>query len=258
MHLRKGGVYRIVGPRSELSEVQSHLEAATDQRGGSGPDLSEVALVRALADIALTETTPGEGILEVTRRGRTLAKLREADMNVALSVDPSRGRIIDSMAAASFESRCELHESGPLPASSSPVRYDAPELFLREYFDVLCWPKSVVAQRGLLTPDSFRHHQRKVLRHMQLRDAGPRFAVAPARADFERLDGPYFHLDNEHRGFFGHALTEQLSRLWAWQESKHRDPDLRLLVLSTAAGRSRNGSWSCWRRRALIAATLRS
>jgi capsular polysaccharide biosynthesis protein len=85
-------------------------------------------------------------------------------------------------------------------------------------------------QRGLLTPDTFRHHQQKGLRHMQLRDAGPRFAVAPAPRGWDRLHGTYFHLDNEHRGFFGHAVTEQVSRLWAWQRAKQLVPDLRVLM----------------------------
>jgi capsular polysaccharide biosynthesis protein len=46
----------------------------------------------------------------------------------------------------------------------------------------------------------------------------------------ERLPGAYFHLDNEHRGYFGHALTEQVSRLWAWPQAKEQFPDLRVLV----------------------------
>jgi capsular polysaccharide biosynthesis protein len=79
-------------------------------------------------------------------------------------------------------------------------------------------------------PDTFRHHTR-TLEHQRLREVAPGHVRPPFRvAGAARLPGTYYHLDNEHRGFFGHLLTEQVSRLWGWQEAKARHPDARLLV----------------------------
>jgi capsular polysaccharide biosynthesis protein len=64
-----------------------------------------------------------------------------------------------------------------------------------------------------------------------LRDSWPRFAVTPKNEPpARRLEGTYFHLDNEIRGFFGHALTEQVSRLWAWREAQERYPGIKVLL----------------------------
>ena len=171
------------------------------------------------------------GRLSVTRQGRTLAKLRETEMNEALAADPSRGRIIASVAAMAFDSRCVLRSSGRARKGRTQKRYEAPALYLREYVDVSCRPKSVVIQRGLLCPDTYRHHLGHRLSHKSLKDAGPRFALAPRNEPpIHRLEGTYFHLDNEIRGFFGHALTEQVSRLWAWEQAKGMYPDIKVLL----------------------------
>ncbi|MDN5893832.1 MAG: glycosyltransferase family 61 protein [Nocardioides sp.] len=44
------------------------------------------------------------------------------------------------------------------------------------------------------------------------------------------LEGTWCHLDNELRGHFGHAMTEQLSRMWAWEQVKERFPEAKALV----------------------------
>ena len=89
----------------------------------------------------------------------------------------------------------------------------------------------MVIQRGLLCPDTYRHHLNKNLTHKSLKDAGRRFVVAPRNEPpARRLEGTYFHLDNEIRGFFGHALTEQVSRLWAWQQARARYPGIKALL----------------------------
>jgi capsular polysaccharide biosynthesis protein len=49
-------------------------------------------------------------------------------------------------------------------------------------------------------------------------------------AEAERLEGTYFSWDSEHPGHFGHILTEQVSRLWAWEIAKAAYPDIRMLV----------------------------
>lgn len=216
LHLQPGGSYVVPDPAvgDQVARIAADLSA---RRGGPFAG-------------AVGEVTRGPDGLEVQRRGRTLVKLREDEMNAALETDPGRGRILTSVAAESFESRCALRESRPRPGARQPVSYAAPELFLREYRDVICRPKSVVEQRGIVTPDTFRHHMARRLRHKRLTDVGPRHVAAPARLPGERLEGTFFHLDNEIRGYFGHALTEQVSKLWAWPEVRRRHPEAKALV----------------------------
>lgn len=232
LHLRRGGSYRVGEP---AASAVRELVLALQGGAGTGSRRSDAALAAAVGRVSA-----GERVTEVTRVGRTVAKLREAEMNAALQADPLRGRIIDSVPGVSFESACVLRMSRPRKKDLACASYQAPDLYLREYRDVVCRPKSVVVQRGLLTPDTFRHHQGRKLTHMQLRDAGPRFAVAPAPGEVERIEGTYYHLDNEHRGFFGHALTEQVSRLWGWRHARQEFPDARVLV-SVNRGRGMAG-----------------
>ncbi len=199
LHLRDGGVYRTG------AEVT--------------PDIAD-----------LSEWVEGVGDGSIVRRGNGLAKLREAEVDLALEQDPSRGRVLATKPGVRFESACVLRTSRPKSSRRTPPAYDVPALAVREYADVVCRPKSVVEQRGLLLPDTYRHHLAKRLKHMSLRDVTDRFAVAPEAGEEEPLAGSYFHLDNEHRGFFGHALTEQVSRLWGWDLAREADPDVRVLV----------------------------
>ena len=227
LHLKPGGSYRVPAHDVATADAVSALMARLRRAHADGSKLTpaEQALVAAIK-----ETHRDDEWLEVARKGRTLAKLREPEMNAALEEDPSRGRIVRSVPAVSFESRCAVRESSARPGDPHKKQYDAPELFLREYRDVVCRPKSVVTQRGLLTPDTFRHHQARRLTHKRLRDAGRGFAVAPVPGDVRRLDGTYFHLDNEIRGFYGHATTEQISRVWAWPAARREFPDARVLL----------------------------
>jgi capsular polysaccharide biosynthesis protein len=226
LHLQRGGRYRVPADTGAAAAVTALTNRLADGAGSLKQGSAKSALAAALGHVQA-----GAGGLEVRRRGTTLAKLRETEMNAALAHDGSRGRVLEAVAAVSFESRCSLTTSRPRDDDRTPGRYDAPELFLREYHDVVCRPKSVVEQRGLLTPDTYRHHLARRLTHKQLRDAGPQFAVAPRpREVTDRLEGTYFHVDNEMRGFFGHALTEQLSHAWAWPRVRQLFPGARALV----------------------------
>ena len=86
-------------------------------------------------------------------------------------------------------------------------------------------------------PDPARHvscyNQRRSLGNNQLASFDPRHARTPAplRARREHLPGAWFYLDDEARGHDGHAMTEQLSRLWAWREAKAAEPGLKALML---------------------------
>ena len=226
-HLRKGGTYVLTARSPHAGERLTRF--LDDLRAGR--KVSVAAADRDALARAVREISRDRGQLTVTRRGRTLAKLRENEMNEALAVDASRGRILATVPAAEFDSRCEMRASGRARKDRTKERYEAPTLYLREYLDVTCRPKSVVIQRGLLCPDTYRHHLNKNLTHKSLKGAGRRFVVAPGnKKPARRLEGTYFHLDNEIRGFFGHALSEQVSRLWAWQQARERYPDIKALL----------------------------
>lgn len=218
-----GGVYEVVRP---TPAVRAHLERLTSEPPRGPEDRS---LRRAVASWSHHGRR-----LRVVRGRPTLAVLREDELNRALLADPGRGRVLDSLPAATLRSRCELRTSDGARPARMRTTYRAPEAFLREYRDVVVGPKSVLLQRGLVLPDTYRHGTRKVLQHRSLRRSGDAYVVPPFDAsdasDAPELEGPFFHLDNEVRGFFGHALTEQVSRLWAWERARRREPGLRALV----------------------------
>lgn len=226
-HVRAGGCY--VVPSSSPQAVERLARFLGDLGAGRDVPLPRPER-RALAG-AVADVRRDHGQLTVTRQGRTLPKLREKEMNEALAVDPSRGRVLATVPAMEFDSRCVMRTSGRDRKDRTQEHYSAPALYLREYLDVSCRPKSVVIQRGLVCPDTYRHHLAPRLSHKVLKDDGPRFAVTPRNEPpAPCLQGTYFHLDNEIRGFFGHALTEQVSRLWAWRQAKDLYPDIRALL----------------------------
>jgi capsular polysaccharide biosynthesis protein len=102
---------------------------------------------------------------------------------------------------------------------------------LREYPDAVCLPGQVAVTGNLVLPDTYRHSRRVRMVNKHTHDVAPRFA-APKRSveDVPRLEGAYFFLDSEFRGHYGHAMTEQLSRLWAWPRAKAAEPGLRALM----------------------------
>jgi capsular polysaccharide biosynthesis protein len=225
--VRKGGRYVVPRSTSQSGKgLSGFVGDLTSGRDRSVPKVERSALAAAVAGVHLER-----GQLSVRRRGRTLPTLRETEMNEALAADPTRGRIIASVPAEEFDARSAPRSSGRVRKGRAQEHISAPELYLREYLDVSCRPKSVVIQRGLVCPDTYRHHLGARLSHRSLRDAGRRFVVTPrGEPPTDRLEGTYFHLDNEVRGFFGHALTEQVSRLWAWKQAKAMYPDIRVLL----------------------------
>jgi capsular polysaccharide biosynthesis protein len=96
--------------------------------------------------------------------------------------------------------------------------------------DVRCDVGQVVSTDRALLPDTYRHNQRPRLKNRYTVEMAPRFARLRATEEASRLPGTYFHLDNELRGHFGHAMTEQVSRLWGWRLAREEFPDLRVLM----------------------------
>ena len=185
------------------------------------------ALTKAIERVELTGT---HAVL--TNRTPAFAKLNEKQVNLVLDqAEGRRGRVLASRPGGTFEPRAALRENESPLAGLWMKRYDVPDLFLREYTDVRCTPGQVAAQGATLLPDTFRHIGRPRPGNRYAPDVVPFFATLKPRAAPTRvLTEPHFYWDSEFRGHFGHAMTEQLSRLWAFAEAKERFPDLKILM----------------------------
>ena len=165
-----------------------------------------------------------------------------------LALDPGRGRVLDTVPGERWRVRSRLRTSGPLPVNPTPEEYDAPAMFLREYHDVVCLPRQLVVQRGLVLPETFTTVEQHRQRNAFLTKTGVDFAEPPAGLDAAvPLRGRWFHLDNHMVGHFGHALSEQLSHLWGWHRARELDPSLGALVFTES------GSLTEWQRDLLSA-----
>jgi capsular polysaccharide biosynthesis protein len=170
--------------------------------------------------------------LRVTNTRAALPVIREEEAAEFLAIrGPDAGRVLRTLPAVEFDSRCTLHTSLAGPDLRMPERYEVPALGLREYHDVVCAQEQVALLGHVALPDSYRHIARPRLNSRPLPLVAPRFAVTrrPLKEPVP-LAGEYYYLDNEHRGHFGHVMTELLSKLWAWPELKLERPGLKALV----------------------------
>ena len=172
------------------------------------------------------------GHVSVTSTVDSFAKLRYDEVDRVLQARaPAPGRVLERHPGATLASRGTVRSNEPAIVDALRTTLVSPELALREYADVTCRPGQVVTSDRLVLPDTFRHNQRPRLRNLYLHDHAPRFAAPKDATEPAELAGSWFHLDSEHRGHFGHAMTEQLSRLWAWPAAKRAHPELKALVL---------------------------
>ncbi|KRF16601.1 hypothetical protein ASG90_10015 [Nocardioides sp. Soil797] len=168
-----------------------------------------------------------------TRAGMpALAKMSESAMNTLLELEPEGDdHVVRVIPGQHVRSRAVLRYSGDEPPPKYNLEYDAPDASLRVYHDVVAAPGQVLANDRFVLPDSFRHNARPRLVNSFLDELGPRFAnLAFDTADLPKLAGTYYHLDNEIRGHFGHVMTEQVSRMWAWPEVKQENPGVKALM----------------------------
>jgi capsular polysaccharide biosynthesis protein len=160
-----------------------------------------------------------------------LAKMREHEMDHVLRLRPARfGRVLETVPGGRFQSRCVSRQSTERPVEPIHPTYNAPPVSLREYTNVICLPQQVARQRNLLLPDTFRKNDAPRLMHSRLEETSERFARPLDRRTPTPLPGTYYYLDSEFPGHFGHALTEQLSRLWALPVAQQAHPNLKVLM----------------------------
>jgi capsular polysaccharide biosynthesis protein len=253
-HLRPQGTYLVrdldadAAPGGQGEGVLAHVTRLARLAADPPPRSEPPRGGRVAEDEAALAGTVGAVTVEhdhlvVRLRGRVWAKLSEEEVDGLLELrSESAGRVLRRRPPLVFESRGTLRQSPffrdgpPSRQEPFPASYDVPAVSLREYHDVVCLKAQVAVLDNVVLPDTYRKPLKRRLRNRRVRDIGPRFGVPkgwPGSAEVRDLEGPLFYLDSEYRGHYGHAMTEQLSRLWAWQEAKQREPELRALMLGT-------------------------
>jgi capsular polysaccharide biosynthesis protein len=158
-------------------------------------------------------------------------KVREAEMNDLLGrLGPEWGTVVKTLPATTLHSRATINQSPSDHPAEVADAYTSPDLSVRVYRHAVCAPGQVAYRGNVILPDTFRHNMRSNLGNHLLHPVGPTFAATRHARPVRDLPGAYFYLDNEIRGHYGHAITEQLGKLWAWREAKQADPKLKALM----------------------------
>jgi capsular polysaccharide biosynthesis protein len=246
MHLRKGGILVVadagaLGPdvdddglpvRPFVRLVGDALRVSLDPPA----DDRRRNRVRSYAagwGKAVETVTSRNGHLAITNGLAALAKVREEQVGTYLAIrGAAAGEVLLERPATVVENPIEIKVSAADDAVTYATRFESPPLQLRSYRRPACWPGQVVTQRGVLLPDTYRHLARPKNGNRFVDDIAPDFGRMSRDKPTELLPGAFFHLDSEYRGHFGHALTEQIARLWAWQDAKRAEPDLRALLMT--------------------------
>jgi len=229
LHLRPSGVLLVADAVGEA--LAEPLDAAL--RAALAPDQAALPLHDRFWGRAVDTVTVRHGHVAVTNGLRGFAQVREEQAGDYLRLrGPGAGQVLVELPASVVDNPAPILASEHDDATTYATHFDAPPMQLREYADVVCWPGQVVTQDHALLPETYRHGARVKLGNRFVDDVAPDFGRVSSGATPEPLAGTYFHLDSEFRGHFGHALTEQIARLWAWPEAKRRHPDLKALVLT--------------------------
>lgn len=184
---------------------------------------------------AVGEVVRADEIRIITKSGEHLLKLDPDGTQSALVRRGVRHHEIARRPARTVSTPVRLHSNAPeFSAARFPATEDVPELVCRTYEDAVCAPRQIVSVAGLLLPESYVQPWRRPLGQLTGNTTASEYGTAPVRdGGLLELAGTYFHLDNEVPGHYGHFLTHDLTRLWAWDEALAAFPDLRILVGGT-------------------------
>ncbi|MET0694509.1 MAG: glycosyltransferase 61 family protein, partial [Propionibacteriaceae bacterium] len=171
---------------------------------------------------------------------RVRPKLRDYEVNPLLERRPDLGRVVLTRPGSTLVSRCDYEENTSLLEYHPVDRFDdpnrlavlkAPPLHLRVYSHPTCGRGQIVESQGLLLSDTFRHHPARRMVNVYVKDVADLFGDSRVPLGSPQpLPGAYFYFDSEWPGHFGHTMTEQISRLWAYGRAKEVEPDLKLLT----------------------------
>lgn len=179
----------------------------TDQRPRREQDLH--ALAASLGEVVVD----GDQVSVVRSDVETVSTVHERLVNDLLTAWPDLGAEILTVPAAD----------------------DAPPLSIRSFGDVVLAPRQIACSTSaprVVLPSTFRDPSPSRPHLRSLVDWSARSVLAPVHAEPTPLPGTWFHFDNVMRGHFGHAMTEQLSLAWAWEQVRARYPDVRAVAFS--------------------------
>ncbi len=214
----------------DVVQALARFAAITDEQRPPRrkPAVHDIARAKALGSVEYRDD-----VIFVRKRGEHLLKLRDKVTDAVLTARTGTawGQTLDRRPLLSFRSRATAWANGPVD-SFRPI-ISVPELYLREYRDVLCAPRQLVVLDGTVLPISFHHrlHYPLLNRSFSQHDASQWFtSLDEPTATAPHLPGTYYHLDNEFPWHFGHFMTEDIARLWGWQQAKSRYPDMKVLL----------------------------
>ncbi|MDQ3311553.1 MAG: glycosyltransferase family 61 protein [Actinomycetota bacterium] len=217
----------------ELADVDVGEDDADDdfEDGRSPDDKRAERYARHLARSVADRRRDGVAVI-VRKRGSHVVKVHEDEVGAVVRgrIDGERTQVLRAIPASRFRSRATATANTERRRQLLDDEFSVPELLLRESRDVVCAPGQLALLDDVVLPASFHHPAVVRLRTRPLADASAWFSVAPSWPQSPApLDGPFFLLDSEFPVHFGHVYTEDLAKLWAWDEALARHPDLRLL-----------------------------
>lgn len=238
LHVRPRGALVVLDASSTIGPVARVVATLEGADADGSARIRRRRAVRGVPPaVASVERGPRDVVLH---RSALVAwpSLRDAEVTAALAL-PGRpsGEVLAELPAERRATRCEVVESPSPRAGRKAAEIGGPPMSLRAYDDVVVAPGHLARQGDLVLPDSFRRPYRRRMRSTRLIRVGDRF-VRPREplAEPVPLAGAYYYLDTEFRGHYGHLLTEQLSRLWGWEQARAADPSLRVLLGTAADG----------------------
>ncbi|GAA5146997.1 hypothetical protein GCM10023340_18740 [Nocardioides marinquilinus] len=249
-HVRRGGHLVVPVPRRPALRAALHglVDTVTrlrdagprppDPRRDARPERErdEHALAASVAAIDVDDD------VVVVRMGVAVwSVVPEGSFDDVLAADAGLGQVVVRRPAEAALTAGTVVSSHPDVEAALSTRARA--LSLREVTDVLVAPRMVATARQTVLPQAFRNTEHRRPRSPALAEwtgwavrvpdglpDDPDCTSGTGGTGVPRLDGTYLHLDNLFRGHFGHAITEQLSHLWAWPQVLERHPDARVLV----------------------------
>jgi capsular polysaccharide biosynthesis protein len=235
-HLRPGGHYlaRLLPGSDDLWALLTRAQDARVRDFPNGNTTDEAWLVRCLRSIEVRRR-----VLDLVPEKPGRAKLREEEVDAFLERRPDLGAVIGGHASATWTSRGQYDDNAQAQDPFLIDQFVAPPVRLRRYDGATATPKQVLTGETVVFPDTFRYNTMDRLVNIYLDDYAPRFANPHMSQDGRTdLPGAWFYLDSEAPGAFGHFITEQLPRLWAWEAAREREPGIRVLLSLT---RDRHG-----------------
>ncbi len=161
---------------------------------------------------------------------RVAPKLREEEVDTVLEARPELGVRLESLPALTWSSTC-AYDVNRVADPYVQTRFDVPEMVIRRYDSPICSRGQIITRDDILFPETFRQNWMDRLLNIYVVERAPRFGTV--RRDIsapDPLPGAWFHLDSEWPGHFGHLMTEQLSRMWAWERVREMEPDVKVLL----------------------------